>query len=97
MSQRFRVMGPDSIDEETIYRRLACPRTVPWSFVAPHELQARRNHGQSLNRLNERGGLDPRELVAMVEGRALFPMALLAPSIVRLKELLAAHADDEVD
>lgn len=44
--------------------------SVPWGMVAPHERQARTNHGgQSLERLNERGGLDPTELVAVLEDR----------------------------
>ncbi len=30
---------------------------IPWSVIAPHEAQARQNHGQSLSRLAERGGL----------------------------------------
>lgn len=30
---------------------------IPWRIIAPHEAQARRNHGQSLARLAERGGL----------------------------------------
>lgn len=45
---------------------------VPWAFVAPHEAWAEKNHGgQSLARLAERGGLDPLELLAVVEGRPL--------------------------
>lgn len=38
------------------------PRSVPWALVAPHERQAIRNHGQSLNRLAERQGLSWVEL-----------------------------------
>lgn len=30
---------------------------IPWDAIAPHERQARRNHGQSLERLAQRGGL----------------------------------------
>lgn len=30
---------------------------IPWRVIAPHEAQAQRNHGQSLQRLAERGGL----------------------------------------
>ncbi len=53
-TRRFRIMGGPS---------------VPWSFVAPHEDQARANHDQSLERLNERGGLSPQELWAVVHGK----------------------------
>lgn len=42
----------------------------PWAIVAKHEKQADRNHGQTLRRLAERGGLAPCELVAVLEDRA---------------------------
>jgi len=42
---------------------------VPWDFVAPHELQVRRNHQQTLERLAERGGLSETELLAVLEDR----------------------------
>lgn len=48
------------------------PTSVPWSLVAPHEAQARLNHGgQSLARLAERGGLGVIELYAIVHDRWL--------------------------
>lgn len=47
-----------------------CKVYVPWSLVAPHEQQADRNHGQSLQRLADRGGLCPSELAAVLEDRA---------------------------
>lgn len=49
--------------------RLGCPREVPLELVAPHEEQACRNHGQSLKRLAERGGLGPKELLAVLHDR----------------------------
>lgn len=42
---------------------------VPWAFVAPHERQAQLNHGQSLKRLAERGGLSWCELLFVIEDR----------------------------
>jgi len=42
---------------------------IPWAALAPHEAQAQRNHGQSLERLAQRGGLDPAEAVAILEDR----------------------------
>lgn len=42
---------------------------VPWDFVAPHEIQAQRNHDQTLERLAERGGLCEPELLAVLEDR----------------------------
>jgi len=43
--------------------------SILWSVIAPHEDQARRNHGQTLARLAERGGLDPIEALAVIEDR----------------------------
>lgn len=42
---------------------------VPLSLVLPHERQADRNHGQTLHRLAERGGLSACELAAVLEDR----------------------------
>jgi hypothetical protein len=50
-------------------KRYNCPRSVPWEFVAPHEDQALVNHRQSLERLAERGGLDPLELLCVLDGK----------------------------
>lgn len=46
------------------------PFEIPWEFIAPHDWQARRNHGgQTLARLSERGGLALSEVIAVLEGR----------------------------
>lgn len=42
--------------------------SVPWAFLAPHEHQAQRNHGQSLKRLAERGGLGVSEAISIIKG-----------------------------
>lgn len=42
---------------------------VPWDLVAPHETQAMKNHGQTLERMSERGGLSPDELAAVLRDR----------------------------
>lgn len=60
---------------------LGCPESIPWSLVQDHEERALLNHGQTLFRLAERGGLDPAELVVLIEGRHWYA---------------AAHMDDEV-
>jgi hypothetical protein len=49
--------------------RLDCPREVPWSLLAPHEEWAIKNHSQTLETLASRGGLDPREMVLMLDHR----------------------------
>ncbi len=43
--------------------------SIPWGFIAPHEAQAQRNHGQSLKRLAERGGLAVPEALDIIQGR----------------------------
>lgn len=48
---------------------------IPWSLIAPHESQARANHGQTLERLAERGGLGSCEAVAILEDRRWHRMA----------------------
>ena len=67
---RFPVLwqGPCKLLEDL--RVLGCPRDVPWDLVAPHERQALRNHDQTLERLAERGGLSPAELLAVLEDLA---------------------------
>lgn len=50
-------------------RGLTCPRSVPWKLVEPHAAQAWDNHEQTLERLAERGGLDPCELWCVVHGK----------------------------
>jgi hypothetical protein len=42
---------------------------VPWAMVEPHQRQAKINHGQTLERLAERGGLGPDEMMALLEDR----------------------------
>ncbi len=43
--------------------------TIPWASIAPHEQQAISNHGQTIKRLAERGGLDWVEALAVIEDR----------------------------
>jgi len=43
----------------------------PWDLLAAHEEQAIKNHGQSLARLAERGGLDPEEMLAVMQDRGV--------------------------
>lgn len=42
---------------------------IPFAMIAPHELQAQRNHGQSLEQLAQRGGLAACEALDIIEGR----------------------------
>ena len=47
---------------------IAC---IPWDMIAPHEAQALKNHGQTIARLAERGGLSAAEAVAVLNGQRL--------------------------
>lgn len=60
-----------SVDDEYMFPVLNAGISVPWQFIAPFELQAVRNHGQSLKVLARRGGLDPLELLIVVNGMTL--------------------------
>jgi hypothetical protein len=62
------------------------PTGVPWALVEPHRAQAPRNHFQTLERLAERGGLAPSELVAVLEDRPWHAMNE-AEAADRLREL----------
>ena len=42
--------------------------SVPWAFMAPHEAQARKNHGQTLEGLAKRGGLGCAEAWVIIHG-----------------------------
>jgi hypothetical protein len=62
---------------------------LPWAMMTPHENQAQANHGQSLRRLAERGGLGWCEAVAVLENRPWKQMSNGAAN-ARLLELLSA-------
>jgi hypothetical protein len=51
-----------------------CPQFVDWDAVASHRRQVERNHGQSLETLNSRGGLSPDELYAVLNDRKWQPI-----------------------
>jgi hypothetical protein len=88
MSERmFPVLLQGSLQRRLFIQR-DCPLDVPWSLVAPHEEQALRNHGQTLERLAERGGLSPAELVAVLEDQRWKAMTVEA-AVARLLELVS--------
>jgi hypothetical protein len=76
-ARRFPIMGGPSI---------------PWEMIAPCERQAQSNHQQSLERLAERGGLDPTEALAVLESRRwhwmdpAFALASLAEAVRRWED-----------
>lgn len=54
--------------------RNAWPASLPWALVEPWREQAEVNHSQTLERLNERGGLAPQELWVAAHGKSLRAM-----------------------
>jgi hypothetical protein len=42
---------------------------IPFAMLVPHEAQALTNHGQTLERLAQRGGLGHSEALDILEGR----------------------------
>lgn len=48
------------------------PRFIPWEVAETFRDQAHRNHSQTLERLNERGGLSPLEMYS-AHTRTKFP------------------------
>ena len=91
MSDRqFPVLWQGRPSELAEWRRLSCPKTVPWSLLASNERRAQLNHGQSLETLAERGGLSPAEIMCVIEDRKLFPVTETdAEAVPRLLVLLA--------
>ena len=90
-SRTFPVLWQGSRDYVAKLKALECPRDVPWEFIAEHEAECLNNHDQTPQRLAERGGLAPGEIVAVIEAeRSCAWMAPPEVSVERLKELLAA-------
>lgn len=75
----------------------SCKSRIPsirWSVIAGHERQAMHNHGQTLERLAERGGLSPAEAVAIIEDRPFRRMEL-KDAEARLMELCEVDNNQE--
>ncbi len=64
--RRFRVLRGQS--RVPAAERESWPESLPWSTVEPWRAQAEQNHSQTLEVLNERGGLAPKELWAAAHG-----------------------------
>lgn len=70
----FTIMISTSRDDNEITqaRKFGTPYLcvcIPWEMIAPHERQADRNHSQTLDGLNRRGGLSACEALAVLEDR----------------------------
>ncbi len=63
----MRIMQPSHENDRTLKGREVRVHSLPRElFVDVHERQAERNHGQTLRRLNERGGIDATEAIAIL-------------------------------
>lgn len=64
---------------------------VPWAWLEPHEDQALQNHGQTLQRLAERGGLDPREMLSIITGKkwSAYQSMSLEEAMQKINDLVA--------
>ena len=67
--RRFRVLRGQSRLPQA--ERDLWPESLPWALVEPWREQAERNHGQTLERLHDRGGLAPEELWIAAHGLGL--------------------------
>lgn len=61
--------------------------SVPWAMIKRHDYQARRNHDQSLEVLESRGGLSPMEALAVLTDRRF----------QEVQHLTTAQVDAELD
>lgn len=66
------------------------PLPVPWDIISPHEAQAEKTHSQTLERLRERGGLAPAEMVAVLEDRPWHQMDD-GEALERIAEIIREH------
>lgn len=80
---KFPVLGRDKWPKD-------CPKYVRWDALS--EDQAMKNHSQTLERLAERGGLSPVEIVLNVKSRDLFDRSLVGSDYAM--ELLKSIAID---
>jgi hypothetical protein len=63
---------------------------VPWEIIESHEKQAQKNHYQSLDRLRERHGLAPSEMLAILEDRPWWSMSE-PEALERCRIIIANH------
>lgn len=87
---RFRVLvGQSQLPREV---RDRWPLSVPWSFVERFRERAEDNHDQTLERLNERGGLSPEELWRAAHDQPLFRATIPIPTEEQCGEWLIQAA-----
>lgn len=65
MSEWFPVLWQGDRQHLAALKELGCPRSVPWAFIEQWRAGCLSNHGQTPERLAERGGLAPEEILAL--------------------------------
>lgn len=63
-TKRFKVLKT-----QQPYMPSSCPDSIPWRFIEPFKERAFKNHDQSLEQLNQRGGLSPQELFFILQDK----------------------------
>ena len=65
-------------------------KAVPWNVVKDHEARAMSNHSQTLDRLAQRGGMDPVEMLKIIQDEDLFPLNADPEAELKLIGIIAA-------
>ena len=65
-------------------------KAVPWNVVQDHEARAMSNHSQTLDKLARRGGMNPTEMLKIIQDEDLFPFNEDPKAELRLIEIIAA-------
>lgn len=76
---------PQADDDKGWFKVMSGPpyRAISLAAVERHRARIEHNHGQSLERLNQRGGLDWYELWCAFNDRSLFPLARISEDAQR--------------
>lgn len=88
----FKILLPERRENMRLFEELNCPRYVPWELIEAHSGQCMKNHSQSVETLDVRGGLDPSELCAVLEDRPWKPMPYQL-AVATVQKLLAQYAE----
>ena len=69
-------------------------KSIPYEIVAPYDDNAIKYHGQSLERLNQRGGLSPLELYCVINDVSFYKTQMTETSAIEwLKKLLEENKE----
>ena len=81
----MKIMYRQSFDHLFMKRYYALPKTIPFELLEPFRENIEKRHGQTLERLNERGGLSPGEIYLGIHNIGLRE----APRFVEIRGLVA--------